>query len=98
MSVRNNTVTLGEQISAALAALRMRGLPFVATPAAIRLEHDMAPFGDDDAHERGTPSINHLEGARLSVLPILPAPQPRTTWRVRYFLEQVAQALGDEGN
>ncbi len=40
MSVPNNVLTLGGQLTAALGALRYGGLPFVATPAAMRLEHD----------------------------------------------------------
>ncbi len=93
MSVQNNTVTLGGQLSAALASLRAGGLPFVATPAAIRLEHDLVPFGGDDSHDRGGPSINHLEGARLSVKPIPIGPSPNTAWRVRYFLDGVQRTL-----
>lgn len=94
MSVHNNAMTLGEQLGAALGSLRASGLPFVATPAAIRLEHDLIPFGGDDAHERGGPRIEHLEGAHLSIAPIPPSPPPpSSTWRVRYFLDGVQRTL-----
>lgn len=93
MSVQNNALTLGGQLAAALNLLRASGLPFVATPAALRLEHDLVPFSGDDSHERGGPSIKHLEGSRLSVLPISPLLSPDTTWRIRYFLDGVQRTL-----
>lgn len=93
MSVFNNRVTLGEQISVALGTLRMRGLPFVATPAAVRLEHDLIPADGDDSRERGGPNITHREGAHLSVFPIPVASPSDTMWRVRYFLDGVQRTL-----
>lgn len=92
MSLQNNATTIGGQLDAALASLRASGLPFVATPAAIRLEHDFGPFGGDETRERGGASVTHLEGPRLSVLPI-PATLPDGTWRVRYFLDGVQRTL-----
>ncbi|MHB8645257.1 MAG: hypothetical protein ACYDAR_05665 [Thermomicrobiales bacterium] len=93
MSVQNNALTIGGQLAAALGSLQARGLPFVATPAALRLEHDLVPFGGDDAGDRDGPSITHLEGPHLSIIPIPPAPPGRPTWRVRYFLDGVQRTL-----
>ncbi len=93
MSVQNNTLTLGGRLTTALASLQASGLPFVATPAAVRLEHDLVSFDGDDARERGGPSITHLEGAHLSIIPIIPALPADTTWRVRYFLDGVQRTL-----
>jgi len=93
MSVSNNATTLGEQLADALASLRLGGLPFVATPAAMRLEHDLVPFGGDDLRERGGPSITHHEGPSLSTMPIPTIRPAEATWRVRYFLDGVQRTL-----
>lgn len=93
MSVQSNTLTLGEQLTVALGSLRAGGLPFVATPAALRLEHDLVPADGDDTRERGGPNITHLEGAHLSIIPIPAARSAETTWRVRYFLDGVQRTL-----
>ncbi len=93
MSVHTNTLTLGEQLTAALGSLRAGGMPFVATPAAMRLEHDLVPFGGDDARERGGPNITHLEGALLSIIPIPTTRPSEAIWRVRYFLDGVQRTL-----
>ncbi len=93
MSVSINTTTLGGQLADALAALRDGGLPFVATPAAVRLEHDLVPFSGDDARERGSPSITHHEGPSLSIMPVPSSRPAEPAWRVRYFLDGVQRTL-----
>jgi len=91
MSVSGNTITLGGQLADALASLRAGGLPFVATPAAVRLEHDLVPFGGDDLRERGGQNIKHHEGPSLSIMPI--PTFHNSDWRVRYFLDGVQRTL-----
>ncbi len=93
MSVRNNGLDLGGQLGVALAALRGDGLPFVATPAATRLEHDLASFVGDDGHLAGTPQITHHEGDTLSILAIPRYLPQRGAGAVRYFLDGVQRTL-----
>jgi hypothetical protein len=93
MSVLNNTLTLDARLADALAAVRGFGLPFVATPAATRLEHDLAPFFSDERHGEAGPQISHLEGANLSAFPVPPGAPDTTRGTVRYFLDGVQRTL-----
>lgn len=93
MSVRNNAMTLGSQLAAALDALRAIGLPFVATPAATRLEHDLVPFFGDDGHDAADQRIAHLEGASLTTIAVPPGPEDGALGTVRYFLDGVQRTL-----
>lgn len=93
MSVRNNTLPLDARLANALASTRAAGLPFVATPAATRLEHDLLPFFSDERHEDAGTQITHLEGAGLTIFPVPSATPDPALGKVRYFLDGVQRTL-----
>lgn len=93
MSVRNNTLPVDVRLADALASVRGFGLPFVATPAATRLEHDLLPFFGDERGGEAGPRITHLEGAGLSAIPIDSTRPDAARGVVRYFLDGVQRTL-----
>lgn len=93
MSVQNNATALGAQLASALEAVRAGGLPFVATPAATRLEHDLLPFFGDDIHDDSMQRIAHLEGASLTTVAVPLGSPDRAPGTVRYFLDGVQRTL-----
>jgi hypothetical protein len=93
MSVPNNTPTLDVRLADALAMVRGFGLPFVATPAATRLEHDLLPFFGDERPGESAQQIKHLEGNGLTAFPIPSGPPDSARGAVRYFLDGVQRTL-----
>jgi hypothetical protein len=76
-----------------MAMLQADGLPFMATPAATRLEHDLLPFFGDDGYDNAGTQITHLEGDRL-VTSAVPRYLPQVSLGpVRYFLDGVQRTL-----
>lgn len=93
MSVQNNLSALDGRIDSALATIRAIGLPFVATPAATRLEHDLLPFFGDERYSEAGPRITHRESEGLTALPVPPGAPDAALGRVRYFLDGVQRTL-----
>lgn len=93
MSVQNNLSGLDGRLAAALAVVRAGGLPFVATPAATRLEHDLMPFLGDERYGETTQRIAHREGEGLTALPVPGGTPDAALGKVRYFLDGVQRTL-----
>lgn len=93
MSLRSNDSELGTQLQSALASLRARGVPFVATPAAVWLEHDLFPTVEGRDGSDGAQRINHLEGAGLTTMPVPTLSPSLDQRRIRYFLDGVQRTL-----
>ena len=91
MSARNNELPLGTSLSHALRQMRAAHLPFVSTPAATRLEFDLAPFYGDDAGDAAQ-RIQHLEGDGLSSIPVAMHVIGEQK-KMRYFLDGVQRTL-----
>lgn len=92
MSLRSEPTDLGALLSAAFANLRQARVPFVATPAASRLEHDLFPFaGDEDGTVAG--AITHLEGEGLRGRAVPVALRREHDSPLRYFLDGVQRTL-----
>lgn len=90
--MRGEPTDLGLLLAAALADLRRAGVPFVATPAANRLEHDLFPFPEDA--DGGAPNeISHLEGAVLRGRAVPVALHRERETPLRYFLDGVQRTL-----
>lgn len=92
MSVRNDTFPLDARLADALAMVRASGLPFFATPAATRLEHDLLPFFGDERGGDAAPQIAHIEGPGLAAVPIATT-RPGGALGIRYFLDGVQRTL-----
>ena len=93
MSVSSEPTDFGARLSNAFRLLARDGVPFIATPAAIRLEHDLAPFLHDDSVDDHKGAIRHLEGDGLRGK-VVPTPlRDRTQTPVRYFLDGVQRTL-----
>ena len=93
MSLRSNDSELGTQLQYALASLRARGVPFVATPAAVRLEHDLFPTLEGHEGNDSGQRIRHLETAGMTTMPVPTVLRSPDQSRVRYFLDGVQRTL-----
>jgi hypothetical protein len=93
MSVPNESPDFGARLATAFRLLARAGVPFIATPAAIRLEHDLVPFLHDDTPDAHKGVIVHLEGDRLRGIAVPTPLRDRTRTPVRYFLDGVQRTL-----
>ncbi len=92
MSVPQKSSDLGAQLAAALAYVEQAHLPFVATPAATRLELDLGAFMSFDADDRSS-RIHYVEDERVIARPFPLSPADRDTTPVRYFLDGVQRTI-----
>src|SRR4051794_2823642 len=91
MSVSDNTPPLSTRLATALRHIANDGAPFVATPAATRLEHDLTPLLADDGTWVRSGVVTHLESAGLTTRPV---PSREEAARpIRYFLDGVQRTL-----
>lgn len=93
MSVPSEPTEFGARLSTAFRLLAREGVPFIATPAAIRLEHDLVPFLHDDTADAHHGTITHLEGDRLRGVAVPTPLRNCTQTLVRYFLDGVQRTL-----
>lgn len=93
MSVSGESTDFGARLARAFHFLTREGVPFVATPAALRLEHDLVPFLHDDTAAAHAGAIVHLEGDGLFGKPVPAPPRDRAATPVRYFLDGVQRTL-----
>jgi hypothetical protein len=93
MSVSSEPNDFGARLSVAFQLLARDGVPFVATPAAIRLEHDLVPYLHDDTPAAHQGAIMHLEGDNLYAKAVPTPLRDRTQTPVRYFIDGVQRTL-----
>ncbi len=84
---------LSSQLADALRGLRSDAVPFVATPASVRLEHDLVPFGSEEGDAGPSQRVQHLEGDALGTMPIPPPLRAASIGNMRYFLDGVQRTL-----
>lgn len=92
MTLTPITSDLGARLADALGAIQRAQGPFVATPAATRLELDLASAlaaDPDSGHQR----IASLEGETIAPRAVVPAPTDRTNSPIRYFLDGVQRTF-----
>ncbi len=92
MSASRELLDLPVALAEALDALRLRGVPFLATPAATRLELDIAAALEAFAEPEQTGSIDRIEGDRIGPHAFDPAADRGDT-AIRYFLDGVQRTF-----